>query len=62
MYLYDANARRQIAREHADELARDARRAAEAPARHQTADRARPAALLNRLRRRRPARAAAQRP
>jgi hypothetical protein len=62
MYLFDANARRQIAREHADELARDARRAAAAPDRPQPADRAGPAALLHRFRRRRPARAAAQRP
>jgi hypothetical protein len=66
MYLYDTNARIQIAREHADELARDARRAAKAPAPEpQQSDRAEhagPASLLNRLRRRRPAPAAAPRP
>ena len=55
MQLYDVNARRQIIREHVDELARDARRMAKAE--QAAAERARPALL-----RRRPARAAVQRP
>jgi hypothetical protein len=66
MHLYDANARRQLVREHVDELARDVRRAAKASAhelrRSEKAERANLASLLNRLRRRLPARAAAQRP
>ena len=66
MHLHDSNARRQIAREHADELARDWRRAQKAaepePWQSEQAEYAAPASLLNRLRRRRPARAAAQRP
>jgi hypothetical protein len=65
MHVHDSNARRQIAREHADELARDWRRAQKAaepePWQSEKAEHA-PASLLNRLRRRRPARAAAQRP
>lgn len=62
MHPYDTNARLQLAREHADELARDARRTARAPAREpQQAEQAE-RAWLNRLRRRRPARAATQRP
>jgi hypothetical protein len=66
MHLHDSNARRQIAREHAVELARDWRRAQKAaePELRQSAkaEHAAPASLLSRLRRRRPARAAAQRP
>ena len=65
MHIYDVNARRQIVREHVDALARDARRAPDAPARRpqpEHAEDARVAALVNRLRRRRPARTAAQRP
>jgi hypothetical protein len=66
MQLHDINARRQLAFEHIDELARDWRRAQKASAaelRHsEQAEHATPASLLNRLRRRRPARAAAQRP
>lgn len=63
MHLYDVNARRQLVREHVDDLTRDARRIANAPAhRAKKAEHAGLAALLNRLRRRRPARAAAQRP
>jgi hypothetical protein len=62
MHLYDTNARIQLAREHADELARDARRVAKAPAREprraEQAERASLASRLNRLRRRRPAPAA----
>jgi hypothetical protein len=65
MYLYDTNARIQIAREHVAELARDARRAAKVPApelqQSGSAEHAGPASLL-RLRRRRPAPAAAPRP
>jgi hypothetical protein len=63
MHLHDSNARRQIAREHADELARDWRRAQKAaepePRQSARAESAAPASSLNRLRRRRPA---AQRP
>jgi hypothetical protein len=66
MHLHDSNARRQIAREHADELARDwrlAQKAAVSESRQSAAaEHAAPASLLNRLRRRRPARTAAQRP
>jgi hypothetical protein len=63
MHPYDDNARRQLAREHVAQLARDAQRAPKAhEPRPEEAERAIAAALLNRLRRRRPARAAAQRP
>jgi hypothetical protein len=66
MHLHDSNARRLLAREHADELARDWRRAQKAsgpePWQSAKSEHAAPASLLNRLRRRRPARAAAQRP
>jgi hypothetical protein len=65
MHLHDSNARRQIAREHADDLARDWRRAqkaAEPEPWQSEQDEHAPASLLNRFRRRRPARAAAQRP
>ena len=62
MHPYDDNARRQLAREHVDALARDARRAPRAREPRREAEHAVAAALLNRLRRRRPARAAAERP
>ena len=66
MHLYDPNGRRQFAHEHVDELARDWRRAQKmaAPQLRQSeqAGHAGPASLLNRLRRRRLPRAAAQRP
>jgi hypothetical protein len=59
--MYDSDARIQLARERADELARDYRRAQKADARKRQSERATLAPLLNRLRRR-PERAAAQRP
>jgi hypothetical protein len=67
MHLYDSNARHQLARERADELGRDWRRAQKAaerePWQSERAEHAGPASLLRRLRRRRPAEAAApQRP
>jgi hypothetical protein len=66
MHLDDINARRQLAFEHIDELARDWRRAQKASAAEAApvgASRARrPRSPLNRLRRRGPAQAAAQRP
>jgi hypothetical protein len=62
MHPYDDNARRQLAREHVAQLARDAQRAPKADELPEQAERAAAPALRNRLRRRRPARAAAQRP
>jgi hypothetical protein len=59
--MYDSDARIQLARERADELARDYRRAQKADARDRQSERSAPAPLLSRLLRR-PARAAAQRP
>jgi hypothetical protein len=61
MHPYDDNARRQLAREHVAQLARDAQRAPKADELPEQAALA-AAPLLNRVRRRRPARAAAQRP
>lgn len=65
MHVHDINARRQLAFEHIDELARDWRRAQKASAaelrQSEQAEHAAPS-LLNRLRRRGPARVAAQRP
>jgi hypothetical protein len=63
MHLHDDNARRQLAAERVDELARDFRRAQKAEERQRPdAEHRVLAALLRRRRRRRPARVAAQRP
>jgi hypothetical protein len=66
MHLHDSNARSQIARERADELARDWRQAQNAavpePRQAEQVELATPASLLDRLLRRRPVQAAAQRP
>jgi hypothetical protein len=63
MHPYDDNARRQLAREHVARLTRDAQRPPRTrEPRPEQAEHAVAAALFNRLRRRRPARAAEQRP
>lgn len=63
MHLPDSNARRQLAREHADELGRDWRRAQKTAEREpwlsERAGHPSLASLVRRLRRRRPAEAAA---